>query len=162
MRRKDLVLSCRMFFFFKQKTAYEMRMSYWSSDVCSSDLPDRFARRVLIAAFRGAGGAGYVPGLCARRAHGVRRALSRRWMDHDTLYALRRASRCGAGFACLARRSAGGAGATRGDRGAAARSHARRSRGSEEHTSELQSLMRTSYPVFGLQKKDTKVHISSI
>src|SRR3546814_5958330 len=27
-----------MFFFFKQKTAYEMRMSDWSSDVCSSDL----------------------------------------------------------------------------------------------------------------------------
>src|SRR3546814_9951169 len=28
----------RMFFFFKQKTAYEMRISDWSSDVCSSDL----------------------------------------------------------------------------------------------------------------------------
>src|SRR3546814_7859895 len=28
------------FFFFKQKTAYEMRISDWSSDVCSSDLPD--------------------------------------------------------------------------------------------------------------------------
>src|SRR3546814_5013007 len=27
------------FFFFKQKTAYEMRISDWSSDVCSSDLP---------------------------------------------------------------------------------------------------------------------------
>src|SRR3546814_4751247 len=33
------------FFFFKQKTAYEMRISDWSSDVCSSDLdgaPERF------------------------------------------------------------------------------------------------------------------------
>src|SRR3546814_1666553 len=29
-----------MFFLFKQKTAYEMRISDWSSDVCSSDLPD--------------------------------------------------------------------------------------------------------------------------
>src|SRR3546814_6071614 len=30
------------FFFFKQKTAYEMRISDWSSDVCSSDLaPER-------------------------------------------------------------------------------------------------------------------------
>src|SRR3546814_8912334 len=30
---------CRLFlFFFKQKTAYEMRISDWSSDVCSSDL----------------------------------------------------------------------------------------------------------------------------
>src|SRR3546814_7498164 len=30
--------SNRFFFFFKQKTAYEMRISDWSSDVCSSDL----------------------------------------------------------------------------------------------------------------------------
>src|SRR3546814_3721577 len=29
---------CFFFFFFKQKTAYEMRISDWSSDVCSSDL----------------------------------------------------------------------------------------------------------------------------
>src|SRR3546814_16059556 len=34
------LLSCELyyFFFFKQKTAYEMRISDWSSDVCSSDL----------------------------------------------------------------------------------------------------------------------------
>src|SRR3546814_14183721 len=32
---------CFFFFFFKQKTAYEMRISDWSSDVCSSDLPAR-------------------------------------------------------------------------------------------------------------------------
>src|SRR3546814_7935182 len=31
-----VIWSC--FFFFKQKTAYEMRISDWSSDVCSSDL----------------------------------------------------------------------------------------------------------------------------
>src|SRR3546814_3585022 len=30
----------KLFFFFKQKTAYEMRISDWSSDVCSSDLID--------------------------------------------------------------------------------------------------------------------------
>src|SRR3546814_6943111 len=30
------------FFFFKQKTAYEMRISDWSSDVCSSDLDGEF------------------------------------------------------------------------------------------------------------------------
>src|SRR3546814_18012830 len=29
---------CAIIFFFKQKTAYEMRISDWSSDVCSSDL----------------------------------------------------------------------------------------------------------------------------
>src|SRR3546814_7033608 len=36
----DWVLTCSScaFFFFKQKTAYEMRISDWSSDVCSSDL----------------------------------------------------------------------------------------------------------------------------
>src|SRR3546814_5859104 len=33
----SLCLGC-FFFFFKQKTAYEMRISDWSSDVCSSDL----------------------------------------------------------------------------------------------------------------------------
>src|SRR3546814_13499211 len=31
---------CVNFFFFKQKTAYELRISDWSSDVCSSDLGD--------------------------------------------------------------------------------------------------------------------------
>src|SRR3546814_9661377 len=36
-----LCLFC-LFFFFKQKTAYEMRISDWSSDVCSSDLFKRF------------------------------------------------------------------------------------------------------------------------
>src|SRR3546814_3927054 len=33
-----LSFCCVVFFFFKQKTAYEMRISDWSSDVCSSDL----------------------------------------------------------------------------------------------------------------------------
>src|SRR3546814_5754240 len=33
-----MFLLCFIFFFFKQKTAYEMRISDWSSDVCSSDL----------------------------------------------------------------------------------------------------------------------------
>src|SRR3546814_2536171 len=32
------LIFCFFFFFFKQKTAYEMRISDWSSDVCSSDL----------------------------------------------------------------------------------------------------------------------------
>src|SRR3546814_10302637 len=35
---RDQVMTIIMFFFFKQKTAYEMRISDWSSDVCSSDL----------------------------------------------------------------------------------------------------------------------------
>src|SRR3546814_2235368 len=43
MRAHDIIES---FFFFKQKTAYEMRISDWSSDVCSSDLLTVVARRV--------------------------------------------------------------------------------------------------------------------
>src|SRR3546814_14135775 len=35
---------CTNFFFFKQKTAYELRISDWSSDVCSSDLLQLFRR----------------------------------------------------------------------------------------------------------------------
>src|SRR3546814_13999495 len=44
-----------VFFFFKQKTAYEMRISDWSSDVCSSDLLtnevsiDRKAKEAILA-----------------------------------------------------------------------------------------------------------------
>src|SRR3546814_1012689 len=41
-------LIASLFFFFKQKTAYEMRISDWSSDVCSSD---------LVSAAGGGGGA---------------------------------------------------------------------------------------------------------
>src|SRR3546814_4283506 len=37
-----------LFFFFKQKTAYEMRISDWSSDVCSSDLAAEHQRRQRI------------------------------------------------------------------------------------------------------------------
>src|SRR3546814_9083650 len=44
-----------MIFFFKQKTAYEMRISDWSSDGCSSDLrPQIAARRGARHAFAGA------------------------------------------------------------------------------------------------------------
>src|SRR3546814_4957774 len=36
------------FFFFKQKTAYEMRISDWSSDVCSSDLQHQRRERKTV------------------------------------------------------------------------------------------------------------------
>src|SRR3546814_8370797 len=39
-------MGCCYFFFFKQKTAYEMRISDWSSDVCSSDLIRPYGRRL--------------------------------------------------------------------------------------------------------------------
>src|SRR3546814_10268039 len=41
-----------LFFFFKQKTAYEMRISDWSSDVCSSDLRAAGAGRHAHASLR--------------------------------------------------------------------------------------------------------------
>src|SRR3546814_6680405 len=37
-----------MFFFYKHSTAYEMRISDWSSDVCSSDLQMGLGRRRLV------------------------------------------------------------------------------------------------------------------
>src|SRR3546814_7392569 len=51
IRKRIIVKNCKQttsydiyIFFFKQKTAYEMRISDWSSDVCSSDLESaRFA-----------------------------------------------------------------------------------------------------------------------
>src|SRR3546814_2118702 len=47
-------------FFFKQKTAYEMRISDWSSDVCSSDLLASERHRItLVAASPGARGVSF-------------------------------------------------------------------------------------------------------
>src|SRR3546814_15763273 len=40
--------ACELVFFFKQKTAYELRISDWSSDVCSSDLG--FAHYLIVRA----------------------------------------------------------------------------------------------------------------
>src|SRR3546814_5725471 len=133
-----MLIEC--FFFFKRKTAYEMRISDWSSDVCSSDLDDRNhpcpdddpagAGAVLRRADAGqehaldddAGRRGGVP----RDADlgdvglydGVRPRFSRR---------RRQRLRRGVGQGVSER--------------------------SEEHTSELQSLMRISYAVFCLKTK---------
>src|SRR3546814_9289617 len=40
---------CVLFFFFKQKTAYEMRISDWSSDVCSSDLFSEGGQQLILS-----------------------------------------------------------------------------------------------------------------
>src|SRR3546814_12827782 len=47
-----------VFFFFKQKTAYEMRISDWSSDVCSSDLTLALPESELVERFLRADGPG--------------------------------------------------------------------------------------------------------
>src|SRR3546814_3020133 len=65
------------FFFFKQKTAYEMRISDWSSDVCSSDL----LRRRMAEAVQAPGLRDYVRGaggLDQRGAGRGRRTVMRR------------------------------------------------------------------------------------
>src|SRR3546814_7578779 len=55
-----------MIFFFKQKTAYEMRISDWSSDVCSSDLAAH-AVGVAVDAAPGHDVARHARGLAGRR-----------------------------------------------------------------------------------------------
>src|SRR3546814_6613310 len=124
------------FFFFKQKTAYEMRISDWSSDVCSSDL------------------------------RGACQALQRKDCRLPALW--QQLAPMGRGYGAVAR---GCNGRVRGSpsgppappskriarvpcRAAPPPPHCRFR--SEEHTSELQSLMRISYAVFCLKKKTTQ------
>src|SRR3546814_6891194 len=60
----ELYIFSGSIFFFKQKTAYEMRISYWSSDVCSSDLdrlPAGRARQAALAMDAPAGARGPAP-----------------------------------------------------------------------------------------------------
>src|SRR3546814_546817 len=48
----NVIFFCFIFFFFKQKTAYELRISDWSSDVCSSDLATRLGFAMLLLTMR--------------------------------------------------------------------------------------------------------------
>src|SRR3546814_5595796 len=130
------------FFFFKQKTAYDMRISDWSSDVCSSDLQldGSIAPFDALAAIVDAVG-DRVEVICdggiTRGTH-LLKALSVG------------AKACSGGRLYLyALAAAGEDGVAR----AIALLRAEMERGmkrSEEHTSELQSLMRISYAVFCL------------
>src|SRR3546814_4429549 len=145
------------FFFFKQKTAYEMRISDWSSDVCSSDLTEYkrgeiadFAERVVSLL-----DAAQVP-LDAKVGVVVRnRVLHAAAMlgliGHGrpltTIYAIQSPEAIGAEIA------ASGFGAVIADASDWTQPVKDRS---EEHTSELQSLMRISYAVFCLKKKKHK------
>src|SRR3546814_8604989 len=131
------------FFFFKQKTAYECRIRDWSSDVCSSDLVDRHDTALacnlalrrdrpvpedrLLAMHRITV---FETQLRNGDSETARENGSQRW--HDLLIDLM-------------------------DEGQLVpvegiRRQAKTER-SEEHTSELQSLMRISYAVFCLKKK---------
>src|SRR3546814_8613012 len=115
------------FFFFNQKTAYEMRISDWSSDVCSSDLPRQRGRPDPLAWKR------HRP--TPPPGHPMR--LSYGWPGGGV-------GRCRTRFS--------GAESDSSTPPPLPTSPPAAIR-SEEHTSELQSLMRISYAVFCLQKK---------
>src|SRR3546814_6132112 len=123
------------FFFFKQKTAYEMRISDWSSDVCSSDLAGG-------AAPRPAGARRLAGGPLRRQPHHAQPRRARR--ARPRAVRLRASGGLGRGPGPGARHP----GEHRGGGGAHLRS--------EEHTSELQSLMRTSIAGSCLKKKTLK------
>src|SRR3546814_8156131 len=121
------------FFFCKQKTAYEMRISDWSSDVCSSDLAvvasstDAIISKSLNGIVQSwNAGAEQIFGYKAEEMIGqpIIRIIPAelRQEEEEILSKLRRGERIR----------------------------------SEEHTSELQSLMRSSYAVFCLKKKKKK------
>src|SRR3546814_10280226 len=124
-----------MFFFSKKKTAYEMRISDWSSDVCSSDLKAEIediigldaSDAVLTSAKSGIGITEVLEAVVKRipppkgdRDAPLKAMLVDSWYDPYL------------GVVILVRVMEGR---------------------SEEHTSELQSLMRISYAVFCLKKK---------
>src|SRR3546814_15043945 len=75
-----MLCCCLLVFFFKQKTAYEMRISDWSSDVCSSDLLFRVANlgRVAVTLALSPADAGKVrPGSQIEILAGDRRSVAR-------------------------------------------------------------------------------------
>src|SRR3546814_7039424 len=116
-----------IFVFFKQNTAYEMRISDWSSDVCSSDLEGDLRRLLRIDED------GVLPRLVLRR---LAVALEHLEMMTVEVHGVRPA-------------------------GVVAEIHHDSAR-SEEHTSELQSLMRISYAVFCLKKKNKTIELNTV
>src|SRR3546814_8299560 len=127
-----------VFFLFKQKTAYEMRISDWSSDVCSSDLPPGYR---VSRSIPGRKGSPRKLGTLSNRWRHVAKLLS-----HPSISSI-----------IVPASAAKGGGAVSVSVAPAdiaiALSHpplappSQRSR-SEEHTSELQSLIRISYAVY--------------
>src|SRR3546814_8060627 len=156
-------LWCDIFFFFKQKTAYEMRISDWSSDVCSSDLVifepgERYRLRNLtkhqlvkgtVHPYRGEWiefDVEQKPG--KDPTAGTRVARKRRL----SLFVLMRAlgygdDHCPGFLEAFVREFSFLEGQWEKERDLAPTQEEARS---EEHTSELQSLMRISYAVFCL------------
>src|SRR3546814_4618771 len=143
-----LVIFWSVFFFYKQKTAYEMRISDWSSDVCSSDLR---AKQKL---------KGYYGNISEKAFHGIYKEASRLRGDTNELLigllerrldaVVYRAKFVPTVFA--ARQFINHGHVLVNGKKVNIGSMRLKER-SEEHTSELQSLMRISYAVFCLTNK---------
>src|SRR3546814_7754579 len=142
---------CCYIVFFKQKTAYEMRISDWSSDVCSSDLDHRIEKEAK-------GGKEHAS--CHRDAERIVTEREHQVLADVAHGGARQHDRLEHTGQVAANQSDTGAF----DRHVGAGSHRNaymRSRQcwrvvdrSEEHTSELQSLLRISYAVFCLDTKN--------
>src|SRR3546814_8036032 len=122
------------FFFFKQKTAYERRISDWSSDVCASDLAGAAHHRVIGFAHVGTECADEVEMLAGLQPVAADQRLLRQRGAGDDV-----------GAACGGFQIVGPV-----DAEVAAIHALGEALRSEEHTSELQSLMRITYAVFWL------------
>src|SRR3546814_10105636 len=132
---------CVLLFFFKQKTAYEMRISDWSSYVCSSDLVANHSTGASRSPHRIATKQPPQTAVIQSMRAGRGRESGR---GASSCISAQRPARCARPNASSTTRASGGGTAR-----------------SEEHTSELQSLMRISYAVFCLKKK-THQHYSPI
>src|SRR3546814_7606699 len=155
-------------FFFKQETAYELRISDWSSDVCSSDL-----HHLVIASFLGVAHRGIHTDIGDEAGDDERLNLATAQMDIQ-IGAVERSPIIFVDddIACLGAefgRDFLGIGAVLESRKARIgdRLRMRHLRGivaaiGRAHTSELQSLMRISYAVFCLKKKIIQPKLSSV
>src|SRR3546814_5804661 len=130
-----------MFFLFKQKTAYDMRISDWSSDVCSSDLLGAIQAFALLSLRKLLGG---IADIWSEK-HDDIWSYCEETIDDSSLYLLDR-------FAIDSILDEYEVICTRDND----RELLELLKRSEEHTSELQSLMRISYAVFCLKKKNIK------
>src|SRR3546814_1161990 len=129
-----------------------MRISDWSSDVCSSDL-DGFIRRpfLYLGAWYGIGAGAIALGLLATAGHALREPLAQLAASYGSRFEL-------TGFTPQVALAVLAGAVVLGWLGAGFVTR------SEEHTSELQSLMRLSYAVFCLKKKNIttiKQHLMS-